>query len=148
MLDEAGQAVATMWESVGISVTQTVTPYSAFRPGALLRREFAGVSPHGNSATFEPIGLDSLFYSSTSVINVGIEHPDLQALLETAVSTVDEEARWATQAEIGRWAYEQIIYFPLYQANLVWPIGPELGRWEPQGLQRGWLSNWEYAPHR
>ena len=32
--DEAGQAVATMWESVGISVTQTVTPYSAFRPGA------------------------------------------------------------------------------------------------------------------
>ena len=152
--DEAGQAVATMWESVGISVTQTVTPsqtvtpYSAFRPGALLRREFAGVSPHGNSATFEPIGLDSLFYSSTSVINVGVEHPDLQALLETAVSTVDEEARWATQAEIGRWVYEQIIYFPLYQANLVWPIGPELGRWEPQGLQRGWLSNWEYAPHR
>ena len=36
--DEAGQAVAPMWESVGISVTQQVTPYAAFRPGALVAR--------------------------------------------------------------------------------------------------------------
>lgn len=138
----------TMWENVGISVSQTVTPYSAFRPTGFVKREFAGVTPHGNSATFEPIGLDSLFYSSNSVINAGIEHPDLQALLDDALNTVDEEARWEKQAKIGRWSYENIMAFPLYQANLVWPIGPELGRWQPQGLQRGWLSNWEYAPHR
>ena len=161
--DEAGQAVATMWESVGISVTQTVTPYSAFRPGALLRREFAGVSPHGNSATFEPIGLGSLFYSSTSVINVGVEHPAFKPCWKPQL------AQWMKKPDgrrkprlaggptsndpspspfVSTPARNRVIYFPLYQANLVWPIGPELGRWEPQGLQRGWLSNWEYAPHR
>ena len=146
--DEAGQAVAPMWESVGIKVTQQVTPYSAFRPGALVAREFAGVSTHGNSVPIEPISSDSLFYSSTSVINFGIEHPELQALLEDALNTVNAEERWPKQAAVAKWAYDNIAYFSLYQSNLVWPIGPELGRWEPQGLQRSWLSNWEYAPHR
>ena len=146
--DEAGQAVAPMWESVGIRVTQQVTPYSAFRPGALVAREFAGVSTHGNSVPIEPISSDSLFYSSTSVINFGVEHPDLQVLLEDALNTVNTEERWPKQAAAAKWAYDNIVYFSLYQSNLVWPIGPELGRWEPQGLQRSWLSNWEYAPHK
>ena len=146
--DEAGQAVAPMWESVGISVTQQVTPYAAFRPGALVAREFAGVSTHGNSVPIEPISSDSLFYSSTSVINFGIEHPELQTLLEDALNTVNEEERWPKEAAVAKWAFDNIAYFTLYQSNLVWPIGPELGTWVPQGLQRSWLSNWEYAPHR
>ena len=146
--DEAGQAVAPMWESVGIKVTQQVTPYSAFRPGALVAREFAGVSTHGNSVPIEPISSDSLFYSSTSVINFGIEHPDLQALLEDALNTVNAEERWPKQAAVAKWAFDNIAYFSLYQSNLVWPVGPELGTWVPQGLQRSWLSNWEYAPHK
>ena len=146
--DEAGQAVAPMWESVGISVTQQITPYSAFRPGWLVARENAGVSTHGNSVPIEPISSDSLFYSSTSVINFGIEHPDLQALLEDALTTVSEEERWPKEAAVTKWAFDNIAYFTLYQSNLVWPIGPELGYWVPQGLQRSWLSNWEYAPHK
>ena len=64
------------------------------------------------------------------------------------MNTVNEEERWPKEAAVAKWAFDNIAYFTLYQSNLVWPIGPELGTWVPQGLQRSWLSNWEYAPHR
>jgi len=41
-----------------------------------------------------------------------------------------------------------VMSIPLYTENAVWPVGSNLGTWEPLPRVYAWLSNWEEAPHR
>ena len=70
-----------------------------------------------------------------------------QLMLE-AFSTANEDARWAIQAEMARWIFDNALVIPLYTENIVWPLGPALGAWEPAIGTIEWLSYWEFAPHR
>ena len=61
---------------------------------------------------------------------------------------IDDEQRWAAQAEIGRWMFDNAMQIPLFMVNAVWPLGPELDAWEPRVGTLAWLNKWEHAPHR
>ena len=76
-----------------------------------------------------------------SGINLGFEHPIWQGLLDEANALVDDEARWAKQAEMARWAFDNVMTIEIYGQNVVWPLGKRIDKWEPLGGGKDWLSN-------
>ncbi len=60
----------------------------------------------------------------------------------------DAEERWAQEAKMARWLFDQAMVFQLYGQNVVFPLGPEIDVWEPMGGNATWLSRWEDVPHR
>ena len=144
---ENGQAVCTMWLEINIECKQQPRPYSEFRP-TLVSRAAKGTSTQATIATFEPLRIMQILFNSTNSINFGLEHPEWQARLEDALNTIDEEERWRKQADMARWLYDHALTIVTYEANQVFPLGPEIDRWEPMAITLDWLSNFEYVPHR
>ncbi|MFQ6030113.1 MAG: ABC transporter substrate-binding protein, partial [Dehalococcoidia bacterium] len=142
----AGEAVATMWEEIGIKSNLTKLPMSEYR-GGFVRRTNIGVNAHNGGAPIEPLRSYSSLMNSANSLNFGFEHPDFQAPLEAAGSLTDDE-RWGQLAEMATFVFENVVNIPLYTENSVWPLGPNLGEWEPLNRNYQWLSNWEAAPHR
>ena len=68
--------------------------------------------------------------------------------MDEALVLPEDEPRWAKQAEMARWIFDNAMLMPLYTEAVVWPVGPNIDTWEPQGISYRWLSNWEFAPHR
>ena len=60
----------------------------------------------------------------------------------------DDEERWAIEAEMARFIFDNVIMLPLFLEPNIWPLGPEIDEWELLGLTTEWLNNTEYAPHR
>ena len=142
------QAVATMWESIGITTVQTRMPYSAFRP-SLVSREAKGMWVHSTGApSIEPLKRYTILQNAANSINFGWEHPDWQALLDEMIELTDVEERWAKQAEGARWIFDEVMVVPLFGQNVVWPLGPDIDAWDPMGGRKDWLSNWDHVPHR
>ena len=144
---ENGQAICTMWLEINIECKQQPRPYSEFRP-TLVSRAAKGTSTQATIATFEPLRTMQILFNSTNSINFGLEHPEWQAMLEDALNTIDEEERWRKQADMAKWLYEHALTIVAYEANQVFPLGPEIDRWEPMAITLDWLSNFEYVPHR
>ena len=146
--EPVAQAVATMWENIGITTVQTRMPYSAFRP-SLVSREAKGMWIHSTGPpSIEPLKRYTILQNAANSINFGWEHPDWQALLDEMTELTDEEERWAKQAEGARWIFDEVMVIPLFGQNVVWPLGPEIDAWEPMGGRKDWLSNWDHVPHR
>lgn len=142
------QAVATMWEEIGIKTSQNTMPYSAFRP-TLVNRTAKGVWTQAfPPSSPEPIVGYNILHSSEGALTFSFEHPDFQAMLDEANTLIDPDERWGKQAEMARWIFDHTILIMLYGENIVWPLGPKVDPWEPLAGNRNWLSNWEYAPHR
>ena len=144
---ENGQAICTMWLEINIECKQQPRPYSEFRP-TLVSRAAKGTSTQATIATFEPLRTMQILFNSTNSINFGLEHPEWQAMLEDALNTIDEEERWRKQADMAKWLYEHALTIVTYEANQVFPVGPEIDPWEPMAITLDWLSNFEYVPHR
>ena len=144
---ENGEAVCTMWLEVGIQCNQQNRPFSEFRP-TLVSRAAKGASTQATIATFEPLRTMQILFNSTNSINFGLEHPDWQAMMEDALATVDEEARWSKQSDMARWLHEHALTIVTYEANQVFPVGPEIDPWQPMAGTLDWLSNFDYVPHR
>ena len=146
-VDTSGEVISGMWRSVGINAKHSVQPYSSFRP-TILARTAQGVRPDEQGVANEPLRYYSTFYVADNVFNFGIEHPDLQALIDEANVTYDIEERWAVSAEIAKWLHDNIVTIPLYEESATWPLGPEIGKWGVSPLHLEWLNNWEDVPHR
>ena len=144
---ENGQAVCTMWLEVGIECNQQPRPYSELRP-TLVSRAAKGASTQATIGTFEPLRTMQILFNSYNSINFGLEHPDWQAMLEDALVTFDEEERWRKQSEMAAWLHEHALTIVTYEANQVFPVGPEIDPWQPMAGTLDWLSNFEYVPHR
>jgi ABC-type transport system substrate-binding protein len=146
--EPVAQAVATMWENIGITTVQSRMPYSAFRP-SLVSREAKGMWIHSTGPpSVEPLKRYTILQNAANSINFGWEHPDWQALLDEMTQLTDVEERWAKQAEGARWIIDEVMVIPLFGQNVVWPVGPNIDAWEPMGGRKDWLSNWDYVPHR
>ena len=142
------QAVATMWEEIGIKTSQNTIPYSAFRPN-LVNRTAKGVWTQAFPPSDpEPIVGYNILHSSEGALTFSFEHPDFQAMLGEANTLIDPDERWAKQAEMARWIFDEVMLLMVYGENIVWPLGAKVDPWEPLAGNRNWLSNWEYAPHR
>ena len=146
--DPVGEAVATMWQNVGINAILARTPYSSYRP-TLVSRVAKGMRIHSSAPpSVEPLKRYSILQNAESPINFGFEHPDWQKLLDEMTLLTDEEERWAKQAEGARWIFDEVMVIPMFGQNVVWPVGPNIDAWEPMGGRKDWLSNWEYVRHR
>ena len=143
----AGQAVATMWEDVGIRAKQQLIPYPTWRP-CTVSRTCRAVATHANNSVVEPMRVFPLFWHPRSVFNLGFEHPWFTEMTDKALSTVDDEERWALQAEIGRWLHTNVMDMPLYEANVLWPLSAKVDPWPIQTLGNIQLGNWELARHK
>ena len=144
---EAAQAVATMWQDVGINAIQSNWLGSAFRPMRVTRTAL-GASSYRNGPGNEPIRLYNLFYTSGSSFNQGFEHPVYEAMVEDALNTQDTDERFRKSAEIGKWLFDNAMTISLYQEATVWPLGPEIDEWGMAASAAEFGSNWEKVPHR
>ena len=142
------EAVGGMWEAIGISTKTQIMQFQAFLP-LLVGRTALGVRGDIQGvAAPSPLRHYKAFYNAANRFTFSPEHPELQALVDKALNTPDEQERWGVEAEIAVWLYDQVGTIPLYEGASIWPFGPELGEWEVNPLHVEWLNNWEYAPHK
>ena len=142
-----GEAVATMWEEVGISSTQQVTPYSAWRP-CTVARSCQAVATHASGGVPEPLRVFPIFWHPRSSISFGFEHPFFTDITNRALQTVDDESRWALQGEASKWIYDNVMTLPLYERFDIWPLGPNIDPWPLPTLGNSFIGNYEYVKHR
>ena len=141
------EAAALMMQEIGITPNISNIPWTAYR-ATTVRRTAQGLFSHTLSPQVEPLRVISVLHDSKASNNFGWEHPDWQRLVDEAFQLSDDEERWAKQAELARWNYDQVVSLPLYQEAAVWPLGPAIGEWEQMAPSPALLSNWEYVPHR
>ena len=146
--DVVTQAAVTMWEDIGIRSTINSIPYPSFRP-QLVRRIAKGVwGQAGAPSSVEPLERYGILANADNPINFGYEHPEWQAMLDEAFTLVDTEERWAKEAEMARFQFDNMTLIPMFSQNVAWPLGPRLDPWEPMAGEKDLFSNWEFAPHR
>ena len=141
------EAAALMMQEIGITPKIQNTPWTAYR-ATTVRRTAQGLFSHTLSPQPEPLRVINVLHDSRASNNFGWEHPDWQRLVDEAFQLPDEEERWAKQAELARWNYDQVVSLPLYEEAAVWPLSADIGQWEQMAPSPGLLSNWEYVPHR
>ena len=141
------QAAATMLEDIGITTKQANMPYSAMRPTHVNRTAKGLWTQAFPASDVEPLHGYNILHNTGSAINFGFEHPIWQDLIDKANVTYDTEERWAVQAELARFMFDNVMSLTVFSENIVWPLGPALDRWEAYGGNADWLSNWESAPH-
>ena len=142
------QAVATMWEPLGVTTNQVSMPYAAMRPSLAIRTVTGIWTQAFPPSDFEPLDRYNSLHSANGLLGFSFEHPDFQALMDEANMTIDDDARWSKQAEMARWIFDNTMLISVFGVNVVWPLGPKVDTWEPMGGNKLVLSNWEYAPHR
>ena len=145
---QAGQAVAGMWAQIGVETNQINLPHSAFHP-TLLARTARCMYTRSDNPQVEPIRYWSTVFSANNPgYNQGLEHPTLQRIITEAQAILDDDERWAKQAEGARWFFDHALDMPLYTKPQIFPLGPRLDEWEVMPRVVDWLNNWEYANHR
>ena len=143
---ETAEAVATMWEEVGIKTVQSRQPMSSFR-ALFPERSWVGVNSHGTSPGPEPVSRYNSF-RPTSVVNYGLEHPIMTELYDRGVATIDEEERFEISRQLAKFLFDHAIIIPTVSVFQVWPVGPEIDEWELVCCVTRVPSNLEYIPHR
>jgi ABC-type transport system substrate-binding protein len=145
---QAGQAVAGMWAQIGVDTNQINLPHSAFRP-TLVARTARCMYTRSDNPQVEPIRYWSTVFSAANPgYNQGLEHPTLQRIIAESQALLDDDERWAKQAEGTRWFFDNALDMPLYTKPQVFPLGPRLDEWGAMPRVVDWLNNWEYAQHR
>ena len=96
----------------------------------------------------EPTRLYNSYWISESDFNQGFEHPWYEERALALFQILDDDERWAAQAEIARWLFDNVLDIPLFVEPTLWPLGPEIDEWELMGNTSTWLNNTEYTPHR
>ena len=142
------EAACAMWEAVDIACKIRNEPWSSYRPRHVSRSAKAAALSNFIPPVIEPLWVMNLFHSSNNSLNLGFEHPQFQAMLDEGRDTNDNDKRFAIQANITKWMFDNVMTIPLYDENSVFPLGPEIDPWEQQAGGLTWLSNWEFVPHR
>ena len=146
--NQVGQAVATMWQDIGVDATISRLPYFTYRR-TLVDRTATQYHPSWSTPSIpEPLLFYGRFLTTANGVNLGSQHPVLEEMLIEAASTPDEAARFEVQGRIARWLFDQELATPLFGENMVWPISSKLGRWDVGAGRINWLGDWENAPHR
>ena len=146
---EACEAVAVMWENVGIRTKVNRVPYATVSP-IYRAREYTGANCHGTAGVSDPMGLvGSAFLSDASGI-IGFEHPWLDEKITEAIQIVDTEERYKVAVEIARFIWDEVVDEALYSVDILWPLSKEVDDWGDH-LEHGdrrYLTGAEYAKHR
>jgi peptide/nickel transport system substrate-binding protein len=146
---DAIQAVATMWEAIGIRARAETEVYVTLRP-RIVGRIFKGVYFNGGVGRPDPIDLWPEVFLSTAGFSFGAEHPVLDDLLNKAIGIPQEAERYEVMIEAARFMYENDLASGLYIVNVVWPLGPRIDSWVERLNYSGPgdLTAFEWIPHR
>ena len=146
---EACEAVAVMWEAIGIRARINRVPYATVAP-IYRAREYTGANCHGTAGVSDPMGLvGSAFLSDASGI-IGFEHPWLDEKITEAIRIVDEEGRYKVAVEIARFIWDEVVDEALYSVDILWPLSTKVQDWG-QHLEHGdrrYLTGTEYTKHK
>lgn len=144
----AGQAVAAMWAEIGVTANQAIIPHSKFRP-TLVSRTARCFYARSDGVRIEPIQYwNAVFSARNPGYNQGLEHPEVQRLIDRANEELDDDTRWGTMAEIAKFFFDNSTDMPLYSKPLVFPMGKRIDPWPIMPRTVDWLNNWEFAKHR
>ena len=142
-----GEAVCLMWQKIKVQCKQQRTPMTAYRP-TFLGRAGQGINTHDNGPSDEPIAIITNVIWSKGLVNMGVEHPVIDGMIENIRGIGDLDKRFAAQRELAKFMDHNVINIPVVLVNLVWPIGPEIDVWEMGCCSRDLPSNMEFIPHR
>jgi peptide/nickel transport system substrate-binding protein len=145
----ACEAIGAMWGDIGVRANITRIAHATIRP-AFVNRDYQGAYCFSRALDAEATDGFIGNYRTAALFNVGIEHPWVDERVNTAMRTVvDVEERMAIEEEIGRFMYENFIHSVIYTPNTVFPISNKIDEWElSMIMQRAYLNNFEYVPHR
>ena len=146
---EACEAVATMWEDIGINVKVQKIPYASLAP-QIRNRDYQGANCHGTGGRTDPLSLLLVLTTLHASFTVGFEHPYMEERISKALNIVDDEERYAVMVDVARFTYENVVEMGLYSVNQIWPLGPRVDPWDDHfeyGDKRV-LTGTEYAQHR
>ena len=146
---EACEAVADMWQDVGINARLQRIPFNTLSEGQFARTN-TGITCHAAQPLVEPLVLYGFMYDPIGSWSAGNDHPFLTELLHNASVTFDSDERWALQFQMAHWIWDNSFDIGLYSVNNIYPLGPKIDSWE-EHLETGdprRLSALEFAPHR
>jgi peptide/nickel transport system substrate-binding protein len=125
---DVAEAIAGMWEAIGITVTRHVTDDPTH--GELMdARETDGQA----WIRFTPFS-DVLQHSLGSFLEGGngnMHDPDIEAANEALIAEADAEARTAIGLEMIDSLIERLPLLPLFTVNTSWVAGERVGSWDP-----------------
>ena len=146
---ESCEAIAQMWNDIGLDVNFQRIPYGTLRP-TLVARTYQGVTCHAGSPSRTPSsGYGS--YISKNPFNRGLEHIYSESRMLAAQAEVDPGARNQLEKEIGLFlldnALTDLVY---YTMDAVWPVGPRIEEWTQyvRTSDVRQINGYEYIQHR
>ena len=141
-------AVAVMWERLGLNTQLRNVQPASYRVEASARttKDIYGLN---DAPSFpEPLRVYSTVYTSSGGGMFGVNHPEMDRLIELSETTFDTDERWRVQGELAKFIFDHVLSMPLYAENAVWPLGPEVDSWEAAPAELDWLSYWEMPRRR
>ena len=147
---EACEAIAAMWEAIGLDVNLQNIPFNTVVEKQLDYTAKGYVACNASGAFIEPMWLDSKMYLADGGWSPGMNHPVTSRLFVDAFNTFDKEERWKLSLEAGQLMWDNVLDHGLWTANQIHALGPEVGDWE-EHLDTGnprRISALEWAPHR
>ena len=146
---EATQALAPMWEEIGISTRLNQVPFATIFT-QIKARTYNQINTHGTGGRTDPLSLMIPNFESSSGFNGGFEHPYTDEMINKAIKTVDEEERYKILTDIARFTFDNVAEAGLYEVDILWPLSEKIAPWK-EHLEHGdrrILNALEYAPHR
>ena len=135
---EVAEAIAVMWEDIGIDVKLQKLPYGTYRP-TVIGRTFNGATNHATSPSNTPARLYNALQNRGSFVRH--THPYLDDITIRTQKAVSLDERTKLEAEVGKFMYDESIYASLYMWNAVWAVGPNID-------DKSWSENLFYGDIR
>ena len=146
---ESCEAIAQMWENIGLDVDFQRIPYGTLRP-TLVGRTYQGATCHAGGPLPTPAnGFGS--YLTENPFNRGLEHAWSDDLMRRAMAEVDPDAREAMERELGQFLFDHALTdLTYYNIDALWPVGPRIEPWT-EHVRRSdvrQINGYEYIRHR
>ena len=141
-------AVAVMWEKVGLQTKLRNVQPSSYRTISQARKANDMYGLNDAPSFPEPLRVYGTVYSSTANDMFGVNHPEIDRLIEEIRETQDTDERWKVQGDLAKFIFDQVFSLPLYAENAVWPLSGKVGPWEAAPAELDWLSYWDTPPRK
>ena len=135
---ELAEAIAVMWEDIGVDVKLQKLPYGTYRP-TVIGRTFNGATNHATSPSNTPARLYNALQNRGSFVRH--THPYLDDITIRAQSAVSLDERTRLETEVGKFMHDESIYASLYMWDAVWAVGPNID-------DKSWRENLFYGDIR
>ena len=141
-------AVAGMWEKIGLETELRNVQASSYRTISQARKANDMYGLNDAPSFPEPLRVYGTVYSSSSNDMFGVNHPEIDRLIEEIRETQDTDERWKVQGDLAKFIFDQVFSLPLYAENAVWPLSGRVGSWEAAPAELDWLSYWDTPPRK